>query len=112
MAMVDVPGKCMVYWDSLGWRPRALGALLRRWVSAEGAGSGVPSGRWHDASAWPLHTPGDAPRQDNNSDCGVFAILSAARAAAGQRLDFGPADIPAARRALCHALCAQRLDDI
>lgn len=59
------------------------------------------------ATKWPVDVnAGNAPRQQNGHDCGVFAIMCANYAAADRRFDYGQRDVHAFFRPMCTLECS------
>lgn len=97
---------------------RMLSTLVQ-WVADEvrhnSHSSGSGSGRKVDTAAWTFHVHGldgaaaaGPPQQDNDIDCGLFAIHYARCLAAGAPFDFSQHDMPALRTALARDILRTR----
>ena len=49
---------------------------------------------WYDTHVWPLLVKTKIPYQENDNDCGVFALASVDHYASGRPINFTHVDIP------------------
>lgn len=101
LAVVNVRGRALEYYDSLGQRGADCLALLRRWLAADARAHGreVP-----DVAAWRDVEHSDIPVQQNGTDCGVFACKYAECVAAGRPCDFTQYDMNALRARMTYEI--------
>ena len=99
----DMRQRRMEYYDSIAGGPyQPVVTAMRRWVADEWRLRGCGDSPGADDFAF-VHC--DAPRQDNDVDCGVFALLCAELAGAGEAVTFNPADVPTYHRKILALRC-------
>jgi Ulp1 family protease len=91
LLVISGSGRALMYYDSLGGKGATVIAHAKEWLKQE-LGSSYNEDEWvvQDATS---------PRQDNGSDCGVFALTSAKLLI--KKIDplaYGPSHIPMQRR--------------
>ncbi len=105
MLVVSPKNKMIRYYDSLGYPGCGFEyvAAAKRWLKGE-LGSGFKEEEWVTDD----HAP--SSKQNNGSDCGVFAITSAKQLMLGRSpTDYGPAEIPTQRRRIVAELINGKL---
>jgi sentrin-specific protease 1 len=88
-AMINFPGKTITFYDSMGDPGHGhLRRLIRYLHDEHSSHHGQPL-----SEDWTLITcPGDTPKQNNSSDCGVYTCLFAEQLMKGQPPRATPAD--------------------
>ena len=113
LAVVHVQRRRVQYYDSMGGGGRVYLDALQRWLGDEWRqkkGDAAPAAP-PDFGAWPkVPTTRDTPRQENGSDCGVFACACADYLAEDLDLDFAQRDIGRVRYRIGDAILKGKLD--
>lgn len=105
MLVVSPKNKTARYYDSLGYPGCGSHyvAAAKQWLKSE-------LGAEFIEAEWTWEEFSDSPRQNNGSDCGVFAVTSAKQIMLGRSvMDYGPDQIPTQRRRLVAELIAGKL---
>ena len=97
------------YYDSCGGAGSTYLRALRQYVVDE---MKHKKDKTENPADWRLQpTTPDTPRQENGSDCGVFASMCADYLSEDLRLgDFAQRDVPRLRYRMAHAILEGRLD--
>jgi sentrin-specific protease 1 len=107
MMGVNVPNKCITYYDSMGGRNWRVLETMRSFLVSEARERGTADPE--DVQSWKLVCCADTPQQQNGSDCGVFACVIAEHLARRAPLAFTQEQMPYFRRRIAGEIIFARL---
>lgn len=108
MAEIDMPGKRILYYDSLHGSNELCLQLLLDWLKSEHSDKKLTP--LPDAEDWQLLIPhSSTPTQQNGYDCGVFTCVTAEYRSRNAGLFFSQADMPYFRQRLAYEIVTGRL---
>ncbi|XP_066578602.1 sentrin-specific protease 3 [Amia ocellicauda] len=105
LVCVDVPGRCITYFDSQRTLNRRCPKHIAKYLQAEA----VKKDQADFFSGWKGFFKMNVARQNNDSDCGAFVLQYCKCLALGQPFSFTQQDMPKLRRQMYRELCHCKL---